>query len=334
MILRTTIGAFVASQETADAIEALREDRLFLRSTLIVQQGGIAAAASYLAEHDTPPVLVVETTSSGDALYQELENLANVCAPNTRVFLIGRQNDIELYRSLLREGISDYLIGPATSEQLLLSFRDAFTDADAADAGRVIAFAGARGGAGSSTLSHHVGFSLADSFSEQVIVIDLDVSYGTAALGFNLQARQTIADALSQPARLDEVLLERFLLPYDPSEGKLSVLASPASLAAGIVITSESLNKLISLARRMASRRTCSSSTKDTSTRSRPEPLSTNTSRGPLTTTSETPGLPNSSSSGPAPTLCRRRLASTSWTPASVTAAPIPLSAAATSSGV
>lgn len=251
MILRTTIGAFVASQETADAIEGAREDRMLLRSNLIVQQGGIAAAVSYLSEHETPPVLLVETTASGDALFQELEGLANVCAPNTRVFLVGRSNDIELYRTLIREGISDYLIGPLTTEQFLQSFRDTFTEADAAQAGRVIAFAGARGGVGSSVLAHHVGFALTQLYSDQVVVIDLDIPYGTAALVFNLQAKQSIADALSQPARLDEVLLERFLLPHDPSECKLSLLASPASLAAGINVTTEGLNKVLSLVRRM-----------------------------------------------------------------------------------
>ncbi len=252
MILRTTIGAFTHAQETADAIEALREDRLFLRSTIVVQPGGIQAAVTYLAEHETPPILIVETDAEGGAMMEQLGRLADVCAPATRVVLIGRDNDITLYRTLIREGITDYIVGPADVDQLRQSFHDSLTEADAANVGRVIAFTGVRGGVGSSVIAHHTAFALSQTYGEQVIVVDLDIPYGTAALVFNIRARQTTADALSQMNRMDEVLLERFMVPYGPSKNKVSILPSPASLTAGIDVTTEGLNTILRLVRNMA----------------------------------------------------------------------------------
>lgn len=252
MILRTTIGAFLSSQESAAVIEALREDRLFLRSEIIIQQGGISAACSYLADHETPPVLIVETTTRGEALLQDLGRLAEVCAPTAKVFIIGQDNDIHVYRTLIREGISDYLLGPVTVDMLRESFQETFTDADSAKNGRLIAFMPARGGVGNSAVAHHTAFALSKLYNEQVVVLDLDIPSGTAALVFNVQVRQSVADVLGQLNRLDEMLLERYLVPYEPSENKVTILPSPASLNTGINVTTDGLALILKLIRRMA----------------------------------------------------------------------------------
>lgn len=252
MILRTTIGAFLTSPQTTEAVEALREDRLFLRSTIVAQPGGLNAACAYLADHDTPPVIVVETEARGEALLDELARLADVCAPKTKVLVIGRDNDINLYRTLIREGVSDYIAGPVTVDQLRQSFQDTFTEADAAKNARLVAFMPARGGVGSSILAHHAAFALSKLYNEQVILLDLDIPYGTAGLVFNVQVRQSIADVLNQLNRLDEMLLEKYLVPYEPSENKVSILPSPATLTSGISVTAEGLAVILKLVRRMA----------------------------------------------------------------------------------
>lgn len=250
MILRTTIGAFVLSQETADAIEALREERLFLRSTLVVEQGGMKAALARLSESGAPPVLIVETAARGEALHEELNQLANLCEAGTRVFLVGHENDIRLFRDLIREGLSDYLVAPVTADMIRDSFLQVFEGSkDAEKRGRVIAFYAVRGGAGSSILSHHTAYALSQIFETQVIVVDLDIPFGTAALTFNVQPRQTIVDVLSQTNRLDDVLLNRHLIEFDK---KLSVLASPSALGTGVMVGVEMLSEFMKVIKTLA----------------------------------------------------------------------------------
>ena len=41
-----------------------------------------------------------------------LDGLAEFCDSGTRVIVIGRHNDVVLYRELVRRGVSDYLISP------------------------------------------------------------------------------------------------------------------------------------------------------------------------------------------------------------------------------
>lgn len=243
MILRIPIGGFPLSQDTAAALESLRDDRMLFRCTFDIQMGGIDTAASYLADRRTPDLLIVEVPAGKDQLFSHLESLANVCDPETRLILIGADNDIELYRTLIQQGISDYLVSPIDTTQLRDSIAKVYLGqtSDAFD-GRVIGMLGAAGGVGSSVIAHNVAFELSEVFEDKVAVVDLDFHYGTAALNFNMQPRQTIADALTQVSRIDGDLLDQFFMPYGE---KLSLLASPASLSTGLQITQESFDALM-----------------------------------------------------------------------------------------
>ena len=250
MLLRIKIQAFLLNKESIAAVESLREDRMFFRSTIDIQEGGIDKAITFLADKTTPALLIIETSAAQDKMFEQLEALANVCSPDTQLLLIGAQNDIELFRTLISEGISDYLISPITGEQLKVSMNKIFVGADSGNAGRVIAFTGMTGGAGSSVLSHNVAYELSEIYDEQVMILDMDISYGTAALDYNQQPRQTIVDALSQTGDLDAATLNQFFQEF--GETKLSVLGSPASLSTGMQITSQPLEALLKVVKPMA----------------------------------------------------------------------------------
>lgn len=250
MILRISIGAFLSSQETLEVVEALKEDRLLFRSAIDVHEGGISGAVSTLADKQTPQLLIVESASQGDRIFEELDALANVCDPETRVILIGGENDIGLFRTLIQAGISDYLVTPLSGDVLRESIANIFEGAGSDSSARVIAFAGMTGGAGSSVIAQNVAYELAAAYDEQVIIVDLDLPFGTAALTYNMQPRQTIVDALSQADHLDAGLLNQFFMDFGDS--KLSVLASPSSLSIGMNITPDSFDLLMRVLKQMA----------------------------------------------------------------------------------
>ena len=250
MILRIPIGAFLLNQDSKAAVESLKQDGLFFRCTIETHDGGIEAATTHLAEQRTPTLLIVETNAQQDQMFQQLEALANICDPDVKLILIGGLNDIELFRTLIREGISDYLISPVTAEQLKASVSKIFEGGGGSKLGRVIAFLGATGGVGNSVVAHNAAHEMSVHYNEQVIVVDLDIAYGTAALDFNMQPRQTIVDALTQAGRLDAGLLGQYLMEF--GETKLSLLASPSSLGTGMQVTPESLDAMMTAIKPMA----------------------------------------------------------------------------------
>jgi len=248
VILRINIQAFCLNEDTVAAVQALSDERLLVRSAINVEMGGYAKALEVLETAKTPNLIIVETTAQGDALYAELDGLANVCEPGTRLLLIGIENDIALFRELMKMGVSEYLLTPISTAQLIESIIAAFQTDQTDRNARMIATIAASGGAGSSEVAYCLAAELTSTYDSEAIIIDMDVFFGTSALAFNIQPQQTVVDALTQSTRLEVEMLQRFLVPYND---KISILAAPAALTVNIQISSEAVDALLTLARQM-----------------------------------------------------------------------------------
>ncbi len=170
-------------------------------------------------------MLLVEATRHNSDLLDDIDRLAEVCDPTTRVVVIGDSNDISLYRNLIRRGVSDYLALPLERHDLVQAIAE--SGSAEAERARVISFIGAKGGVGSSTVAHNTAWSLARQFEEDVAILDLDIPFGTVGLAFAVDSAQGIAGAIADGERLDDVLLDRYMPKFDEH---LALLTSPASL--------------------------------------------------------------------------------------------------------
>src|ERR1700741_279977 len=128
---RVSVQAFCETVETAAAVQAAGEDRRLGRAHLKVQMGGIVAANEAYSTSPTPNVIVIETDGRGNEILAGLDQLANVCDAGTRVVVIGRLNDVVLYRELMRRGVSDYLIAPVGAIDVVRSVCGLFSSPDA-----------------------------------------------------------------------------------------------------------------------------------------------------------------------------------------------------------
>jgi pilus assembly protein CpaE len=162
------------------------------------------------------------------------------------VVVAGHVNDIELYRGLLRRGVSDYLVEPLTPLQLMKAVSNLYNTPDTEPVGHVYAFIGAKGGVGSSTVCHNSAWALSEILKSNVVIADLDLAFGTTGLDFNQDPVKGIADALSTPERLDEVLLDRLLTKCSEH---LSIFAAPVVLDRDYDITVEGCDQVIGVVR-------------------------------------------------------------------------------------
>ena len=238
------------TEASKTTVESGLGDRKMSRSNVEARVGGIEAAIAHYQDNATPQLILLETAADGEEMLNELERLADVCDAGTNVLMMGHSNDITLYRELLRRGVAEYLVGEVAPRQILDAVSAIFEDPDAQPMGRSIAFMGSRGGSGSSSISHNVAWHLGQEFGEEVSVIDLDITFGTAALSFNVESQQTLEQALADPSRLDDQLLERFLIECDEN---VRLLASPSNLDAEERLMADSLDRLLELVRRRSS---------------------------------------------------------------------------------
>jgi pilus assembly protein CpaE len=224
---RISIQAFCESADTAAIMQAATGDRRMIKAHMKVQMGGVAAAVEAYRTSPTPNVIVIESESKSDELLAGLDTLAEVCDAGTRVIVIGKVNDILLYRELVRRQISDYLISPIGVIDVIRSLSGLFGAPDAKPVGRTLAVVGAKGGVGASTVAHNIAWAIARDLELDAVVADLDLPFGTAGLDYNQDPTQGLADAVFSPERIDTSFVDRLLAKCTD---RLSLLAAPATL--------------------------------------------------------------------------------------------------------
>jgi hypothetical protein len=100
----------------------------------------------------------------------------------------------------MRRGVSEYLVAPLQPLQLIAAIGGLFADPAQPFVGRSIAFVGARGGAGASSVAHNTAYAMSERIGANTVIVDYDLPFGTAGLDFNQDPLSGVADALS-PAR-------------------------------------------------------------------------------------------------------------------------------------
>ncbi len=239
---RVSIQAFCELPDLAAIVSAAISDRRMAKAHVKLNMGGAPAAVEAYRSAPTPNVVVLEAPAGRDALVGQLEELAQYCDAGTKVVVLGKLNDIVLYRQLIARGVSEYLVAPFGVVDFVQAMSQLFTVAGAKPLGRVIAVVGAKGGVGASTVAHNLAWSLASVTKMATIIADFDLAFGTAGLDYNQDPPQGVAEAVFAPERVDAVLVDRLL---SKCSDHLSLLAAPATLDRVLDFAEASFDSLI-----------------------------------------------------------------------------------------
>ncbi len=224
---RISLQAFCETPEMAALIGDAAKDRRMEKAHVKVNMGGAPAAVEAYRAAPTPNVIVLESSGARGELMDQLEALAEYCDSGTKVMVIGRVNDITLYRELISRGVGDYLVQPFATMDFIAAVSAQYHHDSAAPLGRIIAVAGCKGGVGASCVAHNLAWSIARELNAATVIADFDLAFGTAGLDFNQDPPQGIAEAVFAPERLDANLLDRLL---SKCSDRLSILAAPATV--------------------------------------------------------------------------------------------------------
>lgn len=139
-------------------------------------------------------------------------------APETAIFAVSAQSQPELIIQAMRSGCSEYLLKPLDPEQILHAVARVGgrrKEKKETDRGQVLAFIGAKGGCGVTSLVTQLGALLANSYSRKTLLFDLHPNFGDTALYLGLtKYRYHSFELLENNARLDAELLQSFVLHH------------------------------------------------------------------------------------------------------------------------
>jgi pilus assembly protein CpaE len=243
---RKTI-AFVADDDTA---AALRAGLTVLGEALDVRRGTVRHAIRFFRTLEPVNAAIIDIAELAEPRV-ELEELARVCPPDVRVFLIGDNTDIGFYRLLVHDlGAADYVPKPLTRDtvQRLLLPRLSGTEVDIPDSrgGNVIAVCGARGGVGATTIAVNAALQLVGVTQAQTVLLDLNLQTGTSAMMLAARPGPGLRIALEEPERTDSLFLERAAIKIDP---RLRLVAAEEALDPSPTITPEGVDQVLELLR-------------------------------------------------------------------------------------
>jgi len=227
LVPRITIQAFCEHSQTAQMVESVLHDRRMSKVALTTHNGGIDGAVETYKANPTPNLIIVETSLPPEEIAGALGRLAEVCDAATRVIVLGHVNDVLLYRDLIRSGISEYIVLPASAQTLVGAITELYAGEGAAPIGRTIGFISAKGGAGGSTIAHNVAWSIATALRQDCLILDMDLGFGTVGLNFNQDPPHGLADALLANQKVDQTMLDRLM---SKAANHINLLTAPATL--------------------------------------------------------------------------------------------------------
>ncbi len=179
--------------------------------------------------HDLKPaVVLVELPAQNASAAVNCIELIHTDLPDTAIFAIGDMARPQLIVEVMRAGAQEYLASPTSTSNLLDAFVRLSSKKRKVDAtgrrGRLITVINSKGGCGATTIAVNTALSLQKQSASALF--DL-APLAHAALQLNLRPAFTVEDALHNLHRLDQSLLEGFMVRH--SSG-LNLLAGAPSL--------------------------------------------------------------------------------------------------------
>lgn len=163
---------------------------------------GPAGLTEYARTASAPAALVVDVREqhqlpAGLAAFRKQQ-------PGTGVVLVAATLEPRLMLEAMRAGVNEYVHEPVTTRSLEEAVRRVLVDAASEQIGQVLAFVGAKGGIGTTTLAVNTATALAGRAGGDVLLIDLHLGHGDAAIFLGVEPRFSVIDALENVHRVDE----------------------------------------------------------------------------------------------------------------------------------
>ena len=152
--------------------------------------------------------------------------------PATDVLIVADRLDPQLLLEAMRAGVTEVVAAPLVASDIEAAInRLAVQRSVTTHSGMALAFVGAKGGVGTTTVAVNVATTLARLVPGSTLLVDLHVTNGDAAVFLGAEPRFSIVDALENTHRLDEAFFRNLIVKTKAGVDLLSsserVMTSP-----------------------------------------------------------------------------------------------------------
>ncbi len=190
-------------------------------------------------------------------LYPEAERALNTAKrimqnfPDLVLFVTAGEATSEIILQSMRAGAREFLTQPIQKDEIISAVDKIIkvhreTPASKLSESKVISTFGTKGGVGTTMVATNIATSLAEHTRKEVVIVDLNLQFGTAALLMNIKPKYTILDVAQHLDRIDVSLLKKML---PKGSGGISFLANPSRIEDVENITPGHIDRILLLLR-------------------------------------------------------------------------------------
>jgi pilus assembly protein CpaE len=238
-----TIGCVTPDPQMGAQFKAFVAERDGVDLTLIT-----SSAVTASSPRPQVSVFVYDLDVTAEASIREFDRFMECRPKDIPVIVLSPAVGEELVRWFLRLKVSDWIKTPLTPGELIAACGRVISHAeDSAVETRCLTFMGARGGVGATTVALHAALGLAAKAAPAVTacVVDLDLISGSCADYLDLKSNWQIDELASDPARLDQHMLDTMVATH---AGGIAVLSTRRPFADRLNFSEEVVTRSMDLA--------------------------------------------------------------------------------------
>ncbi|HKB28677.1 MAG TPA: response regulator, partial [Candidatus Limnocylindrales bacterium] len=225
--------------------------------SVVVAGDGNEAVRLWSSEH--PALILLDIGLPKLDGYQVAERIRSEEGGNSHVPIIMLTSEKEVEQKVkgLRAGADDYLVKPFHQAELLARMKGLLSRFGASDGsgpmskpplGRMIAFYGAKGGVGATTIAINTAIALGREHDRKVVLVDGALQFGDHRVFMDLgNDRKSITDAVAAPM-VDSELLKSVLVQHDSG---IDLLLAPATPEESDLISEDRMAAVLQTLRQM-----------------------------------------------------------------------------------
>jgi pilus assembly protein CpaE len=157
-----------------------------------------------------PSLAIVNLMPSTDQAVKTVDKIT-LNTPQTSLLVTSAQTDPDLIIKAMRAGAKEFIKQPFDRSELMAALKNIRRKNNSATGksteGKIFTAFGAKGGVGTTTIATNLAVNLAQNIGKRVVLIDLNLQLGNAALFLNVDSNYSLVDMANNIEELDHLSL-------------------------------------------------------------------------------------------------------------------------------
>jgi len=217
------------------------------RVKIVAETGDLARGFEKTGELK-PNIVILDLSPNAEQTLKMAERITQ-SFPHSTLFVTSFQIVPELIIKAMRAGAREFLFKPLNRDELVNAIKSAARSqgkraTEVSFGAKMLSVFGAKGGVGATTIATNLAVSLAKHTKKAVLLVDLNLQFGNAALFLNVQPEYSIVDLANHLNDVEPELLKNVLSKHTSG---VWLLSGPARAEEAEAVTVSHLDQILAI---------------------------------------------------------------------------------------